>query len=328
MKKNLAKDEIDLLDVILIVWKKKFQVAMFILVSIAIVLISEKLQKPKFLNVNAITEIKPISVYDEAQYKIYSSIINRLKPFYVEQNIQQKASEIITQRDIKYKFIETEVKELQINNIDKEFLLELFIDNLNEEPNLISLIKEFDYIKRENYPNKIEYEKAVDKMVSSISFLKGEKENETYITISNFDIENWENFLKFVEKKTNFEIQKNLNNMFTDYLNYVGALQKFEMEDIETQLIFTSDEERKLDLENKKKILMANKYIDRMQDIFNSSAISKPNEFYAAKVNYKLTKYEITNNKSLIFQFLVGGICGAILGIFFVLIVNAVQKRK
>ena len=81
MSKNIAKDEIDLLNVIVISWKKKFQILLIIVLALTVTFISHKLAEPK--KIKASTEIRPISVYDEAEYKIYNSIINTIKPYYV-----------------------------------------------------------------------------------------------------------------------------------------------------------------------------------------------------------------------------------------------------
>ena len=112
-------------------------------------------------------------------------------------------------------------------------------------------------------------------------------------------------------------------------MNYAESIRIFEIEDIETQQSISFDEREKIVLEKKKSILISNKYSSRIQNIFDSSPISKPNEFYAARIIYNLTDYKIKNDKkSNVAIYLTTGICGAILGIFFVLIVNAIQNRK
>ena len=65
-----------------------------------------------------------------------------------------------------------------------------------------------------------------------------------------------------------------------------------------------------------------------MKNIFNSSPISNRENFYAAKIIIDSTKYEKTGNKSKIKIYLVATIFGALLGIFFALISNAIQNRK
>ena len=166
MSKNIASDEIDLLNVIIISWKKKFQILLIVFLVLTVTFASDKLADP--MKIKASTEIRPISVYDEAEYRIYNSIINTIKPYYVIKESKRETKSIDSRTDVDYKSVNTSVKKLEINNIDKKFLLELFIDRINEKSNLIKSIKKFGLIKKENYSSKIEFEDAVTKLASSI----------------------------------------------------------------------------------------------------------------------------------------------------------------
>ena len=327
MSNNLAKDEIDLLEIALVVWKKKWQIFIFMIASLAIVFVSQFFKEPKTLIINTKTEIRPISVHDEAKYKIYNSIIKSIRPFYTTDFVsgvrQNDSSNIrVDQTNLKS-------TNYQIISIDKDFLLNLFIDKMNEKSHLINLIKKFNYIKRENYSNKLDYLEELKNLAYSTKLSKSKKDNNFFINLKTDNIDNVESFLRFIETETNIEIQKKLYEMLNNYLNYAESIRKFQIEDIETQLSITFDEKEKLVLEKKKSILKSNKYSLRIENIFDSSPISKPNEFYAARIIYNLTDYKIKNNKrSNVAIYLTTGICGAILGIFFVLIVNAIQNRK
>ena len=80
--------------------------------------------------------------------------------------------------------------------------------------------------------------------------------------------------------------------MLNNYLNYTDSIKRFELEDIQAQIKDTQNPEEKLILEKRKNSLKMNKYSSRIKDIFNTSPISKPNEFYAAKILYNLTEYK------------------------------------
>ena len=277
MTKNLAKDEIDLLDTTIVIWKKKITVIVFMVLSIIATLIFQSTQGASKFRI--LTEVRPISVMDEAKYKIYNSIINTIKPYYVKENIIETTKNDDQSQAQSYKIIETNIKNLEINNIDKKFLLDLFIDRLNQKSNLISLIKKFELIKKDDYPSMLEYESAVTELGSSIKLLNidkkaYEKETPIIIQFETLNINNWENFLVFIEKETNEIIQKDLSLMFDNYINYVEAIKQFRIEDIQTQLSVTSDDSEKIALEKKKDILIANKYIDRMKNIFIKKYIS------------------------------------------------------
>ena len=138
MAKNLAKDEIDLIDILIIIWKNKLSVFFFILISFALVFINQNIINKDPIKIRAITEISTISVYDEAKYKIYNSIINTIKPYYIAEDISKKIVGDELQTDISFKSVNNKANNLHINNIDKKFLLDLFVDRINDKSNLKS----------------------------------------------------------------------------------------------------------------------------------------------------------------------------------------------
>ena len=336
MSKKLPKDEIDLVDIFLIVWKQKMKISIFIslgfLFAYAIILTTPP------VSIDAKSEIKFISVYDEAKYRISNSILDTIKPFYsIEKQTGFKGKQFDQDGTLKTSSAYDEysglskdlVWDLQIVNIDKVFLRDLFVDTIGDKYFLINLIKKFSLIKEDDYSNKVEYEKAINKLLYSIKTFKNNKD-QFYIEIKDLTLDNWEEFLQFLETETNIAIQEKLSNMFSRYIQYVESIRAFQMEDIETQLSLIDNENDRISLEKRKSIMFSNKYAERMQFIFNSSPISSQDNFYAAKIDYNLTNYEFNgaSNTSPIITFLVSGILGAIIGIFFVLIANAIQNRK
>ena len=65
-----------------------------------------------------------------------------------------------------------------------------------------------------------------------------------------------------------------------------------------------------------------------MQNIFLGSPITKTNDFYAARIMYDETKYYTKNKISLLKLLIIGGIFGTLIGIFYVIIANAIQNRS
>ena len=331
MTKNLAKDEIDLLDTIIVIWEKKITVIVFMVLSIITTVIYQSSQEASKFRI--LTEVRPISVMDEAKYNIYNSFLNTIAPNYVKENVTEKTKNENQSQARSYRILETNVRDLEINNIDKQFLLDLFIDRLNQNSNLIELIKKSELIKKDDYSSMFEYENAVIELASSMKLLNIDKqayENETPIIIQfeNSNINNWENFLLFIQNETNKLVQKDLILMFNNYINYVESIKQFKIEDIQTQLSVTSDVSEKTALKKKRDLLIGNKYIDRMKNIFNNSPISNIENFYAARFLTDSTKYEISKKNSEMKIYLVGAIFGTLLGIFFALLSNAIQNRN
>ena len=349
MTKNLTNDEIDLIEIFQIIWKKKNTVILSIVISLFLALliqISEPNPEIK-KKVNAITEIKPIKIVDQSKYQVYNSILKIIKPIplgepitYVgtKKTIAEDGTVIMSENKKPVREIDFTISGVEVNNITKKFLLEMFVEAISERSNLKDSIIKFNLIKEENYPNKIEYENAISKIVSDIRILNLvslNPENElskTTIEYETYNIERWESFLKFLEVETNRIIQTKLVEMFDNYLTYTKMIKNFKMEDLEFELITAGDDEQKMDINKRIIDLESNKYAERIAVMFNSSPMANNEEFYAAKINYDSTKYvEIKNYNSMIsLKTLYGSatLLGAILGIFFVLIANAVQKRS
>ena len=133
--------------------------------------------------------------------------------------------------------------------------------------------------------------------------------------------------MKFISTNVNLEIQKNLTEMFQNYINYEQVIRKFKMEDIDNHLLFAQEEAR-IELEKIKKILIKNNKLEKIQNLFEQSPILS-DSFHAAKISYNFTEYVTLSNKdkAIAHNLIVGGICGAIIGIFFVLIANSVKRR-
>lgn len=349
MIKKAPTDEIDLLDLTLVIWKGKWKVVFIALIILALTIIYQLISKPG--KVLATTEIRPISVYDEAKYKIYNAFTKEitfnstrsfpkvnLKELLMESPQSEEITTNFIPRDQKVVNItDLKIRHLDINNVNKEFLFELFLEKIEQKSNLAESLIKFNFIKKEDYPNNEAYNKAVIDLASSISFKEIQSENKKsidkklspiVIQFKGYNVENWEKFLKFLEKKTNLEIQKKLSEMFTDYIEYVKTIKRFELEDIDVEISTALSENEKKILKEKKNFLNQNKYIERMQDIFSSSPISNSEKFYAAKIIYESTDYKTKKKASLKTMLLVGGIFGLILGILYVLVGNAIQNRR
>ncbi|MDC3373390.1 hypothetical protein OAW30_03640, partial [Candidatus Pelagibacter sp.] len=109
------------------------------------------------------------------------------------------------------------------------------------------------------------------------------------------------------------------------YLRGYNAIEK-EIELIKTRADNSAFTKGLLDLQKKKRTLLGNKSLKRIEELFNSTPIVNDNNFKAASIIYKNTEYE--TSFSLIKAVLFAGIFGIIFGMFYVLISNAIQQRK
>ena len=330
MKKNLVNDEIDLIEVFQIIWRKKNYVILSIVISLFLALLTH-IYTVKFDNIkkiDTITKVSPIQVVEESIYQNYSLalqlVIEPLIQIYL--NSDSEISTDIKRLNKKYN--------LEINKITKNFLFKLFVEEISQRDNLENLIKKFNLIKEEDYPNKIEYKNAIDEIILNIRILNLDSlnsGNEFYqITIEHQtdDINNWTNFLEFLEVEANLAVRTKLIQMLNNSLTYLKTIKNFEIEDLKNLLLTTQNDDEKMIIDERLSQLKSNKYIERINIIFDSSPISDKEKFYAGKINHESMYFKNTFDRILLKKLYVLAILlGTILGIFFVLIANAVQKR-
>ena len=141
-------------------------------------------------------------------------------------------------------------------------------------------------------------------------------------------IDKWEDFLKFIQKKINLKIQDNLSLMFENYVNYLETLNQYRIEDIDYKLSIAKSEGEQLILERNLIVFKGTKSIERMKNIFESSPLSNSDNFYAGKIIYDSTKYKKIKNTSNTAMLFASGVFGAIFGVLFALVANAIRNRR
>ena len=344
MIKKLADDEIDLIKIFFILWQKKWIIVTTTILAIVTMYLIISIKNKEKKNIySATSEIRPISVYDEAKYNIYNSFVKSLKPYSLEQyDIDQSIIDnknsvlnneylIIEKNDL---VLNSSSSNLEINNVNKKFLFDLFIDELNEKNNLVNYVKRSNIFEKKNFINDSEYEGAIFDFIDSIKLLNIDEENLEKFgkpIILKFEIEDKNKavaFLKFLEKDVNLAIQNNINLMFSNFINYVETIINFQIEDIETQIIIV-DEVKKKFLEKKKSLLKADRYIERMKKIYDGSPFSNSKNFYAAKIVSDSVSFNQSNKPvSQIKLIILSGIIGMFVGIFLSFFLAAIQNRK
>ena len=328
MKKSDFNDEINIIDLIIIVWKKKWQIiSLIIFIQVVVYFyLSTTNKNPKKFNVTY--EIRPITFYDETKYNVYNFFLDQIKPDYIlNSDYSYSNNNQINQNLSKSKYSGVLQDKSVISNIDKRYLYNLFIDKISQRPYLIKAIREFKYFDNENNLETNNYDEELSKLAYSIEV----KYNETrafsaLIKHKTLDQEKWSDFLKFLQTKINNEIQRDISEILNDYLDYSKKIKKFTLEDIDLQLLASQTVDEKNILKQRKKIIQENKYVERMQDTLSNSIVNS-DKFYAAKIIYVSS---IKENKSASkFKILaLTGLLSLLLGIFITLIAHAIQNRR
>jgi len=340
MIKKKYNDEVDILELIVIIWNKKLQIIFIVLAAIILAYIFQTYKEPKKTII--ISEIKPITVYEETKYTIYNSFVNSIRVDYLNNNNTKNFNnnnEIIeiprTNKNERtfYELKDLRVDKLLINNIDKEFLFQLFVDRISEKSFLIDLIKKYNFFNKEDFDNNLKYEEAVSSIASNIKF--SDKSGTVLtdgplklITFKTLNIEKWGSFLKFLETEANKEIQEILSEMFYKHISYSKKLKKYVIEDIENRLDIKNTSEIEKDfLIKQKSLLIKNNYEERIENIYADSPMADKIDFRAARINYDSLIYQ-ENSKSTFKVLVLIGIISTVFAIFFVLILNAIQNRR
>ena len=356
-KNHQNNNEIDLSKLIISFWDNKFKIFIITAITIIIVYFSQITKEPVKPLYNSETQLRPITTFDEAKYVFYNSYLKKINENYFHQNnynsYLKKINENyfhqnnkVGQNLLKADLYSPSFSSLLV--ISKKLLLNLFIDKLNQNSSYIDAIKKYKLIKKENYLNNSEYEIAVVRLASSIKLFPP-NENKIYwsIFIQAYDSKNMEDFLKFVEKKANQDIRLYLENTFKNQIKNEKKLMRYEIEEIDIQISknfenfekaseFIKDPIKKdsyinemNNLKIRKNFLLANKNIERFEEIFKDTPITSPEQFYAAKIIVESSIIKNLNKEHSISKTIfLAGILGLILGIIFVFISNTINSRK
>ena len=171
-KKINNNNEIDLIEISIIIWKHKLKVFLFVafaLVAMLFFITNQNSNKPYYI---AKTEIRPISTFKEFEYESYNSYLNytNKENVYYSLNLFKEDKEELKKNNFVLKDVNFNdiVDNSSFKKFDREYLLNLFIDKLNENSFFLSLIKKFDLIKRDDYESERDFENSAIKLASSI----------------------------------------------------------------------------------------------------------------------------------------------------------------
>ena len=322
-QKEIYKDEeINIYELILIIWKNKLIILFSTLVFIAIMsgyLISQKPVVPVF---KAETEINSISLFDNNEYQKYNDYISFNKATY-ETSTFKFDNKTLVFENWKLNYFEN----IRLDTIDKDYLYTLFVNKLENKEFLARVIKKSEIFNKEDFKSNEDYDYQIVLLLNSIKLTKSTKEM-ILLEAKTTDKKKWKNFLNLLESSINLEIQSYLKKSFSRYLLNQVFLKKHKIQDIEEKILL---EKKNIEyvkwLNNQKKRLSDNKTLDRLQIAFNSTPIVRENQFLAGKINSEATKFKRSNkNKSKKSMILLAGLIGAILSTIYVIISRNIRK--
>jgi hypothetical protein len=222
MRKKIESDEIDTIEVFLNILNNKLKIAAITAIFIILSATQHFIFKP---SINAKTKILPITIFEDNLYSSYN--------LFLETQTRGDIGEILSQS--------------KLNKIDKDYLLDLFKEELQNKEIIIKAIKKYQLIDQSKFDDEDKYLKAVEKKASSLNLLRpvnvnGSKKGVTrlnwIIEFKTYDPKKWEEALIFIESEINNNIQKYLKQNFIITLDNLKLLEQFKIVDIDKMIDF------------------------------------------------------------------------------------------
>ena len=223
MKKKESYTEIDLIKILSTIMKNKLKI---ILITLFFILLAFVYHLNKQHTLISTTEIRPINIFDENLYNAYNTT---------------------TQFLVKNKLLNEDEKIIFNLIVDKEYLLNLFLDEFRAGTQVRKALIKYDIIDRQKYINEEEYLNAVKKKELSIILnkpfktvkkIRKNKIDNTYWTIrfNTSNKKNWEAALKYIDIEINKKIKKYLSSTFQSQLDFAYQMKNFQIENIDYKI--------------------------------------------------------------------------------------------
>ena len=226
MKKRIKSNEIDLIEVIIIIWKNKLKIAAITFIFMVLSATLYFLIKPPL---KAKTEILPITIFENNLYSAYNSLVATKASGDEEEVLYQK----------------------RLNIIDKNYLLNLFLEELQTREIVMEAIKKFKLINQSKFNDDNKYLDKVEKYALELDLLRpinvddsqiGETRLNWAIEFEINDQEKWEDTLSFIDNEINKNIQNYLKINFNTTLNNLKLLDQFKIEDLNQKIEFVKND--------------------------------------------------------------------------------------
>jgi hypothetical protein len=338
MKKTKPKDEVDLSEIVIILWKGKFKILLIVMITVIFTFFSKLNSKVEQTLYTATTQIIPMSTFDNYKFDAFNNYLlkSKIKEMDVDLNYFVSNSKKNISNDTFLELSTTSQRLFEntfLNQIDDVYLYDLFINKLNQKDLFIYAIKKFDLLKKSDYQNNKDYENAVLKLASLIyidnSLAKTEK--KANIQFQTYNKITWIKLLEYLDKSVNLEIQNYLKNNFEEFILNSEREKKYLLEDIEFEITNNLDDEKIVkNLIKLKKKIEESRTTKRLQNLYNNTPIKKSNNFFAANLDIQSTNFKSTKtqNSTINQLILISIFLGTFLGILYVLIANIIQKRN
>ena len=275
MNKINLDDEIEIKKIILYLWDNKFKI-IFITTLFTIITGLYFLFTPT--KIISKSNIIPANYSEDEKYATFNNLVMDRKLFFTNDMSVGHIDIIITE-------------------INLEKIFEIFVSKILEGKILENGLIKYGIVKEDGFDNK-DFQLNLKQNINSITErIKNSKNISNLSIVKKIDLKdqnNWNEFIKYVERETNNEIKKFLLNRFNRQIETSKLKIKFKLDDLETD-IKNLKIDHKVDttkrifyLEEQKKI--AKSLNIKKNEIFNQPIFLEMNE---VKENYYLMGYEL-----------------------------------
>ena len=232
MKKIISNDEIDLFEIILILWENRFKILIITTAFITTGLLYFNSLNKSF---TASTNIKPISTFENRKYEIYNT--------YAREGVLNPTEKGVLNPTEKGVLNPTEKGVLNFNS---QSLFNLFINQIQVDEIIAKGIIKSKLINKDNFKSEEIYQEEVkriaisiiDNMSSPSEDKENKKKNQAYwqYNYNIIDKLKWRNFLEYVEENANEKIRESLISQFNTNLEILSNNAKYKIEDIDQKI--------------------------------------------------------------------------------------------
>ena len=238
---------------IIIIWNSKIKLIFFTAIFFLLSLYFYDLKKNQ---ISARTEIRQITIFDESKYTPYNNFIKQNR---------------ISNSEFKYHddFIE----------INKEYLLNLYLDEFRERSIIIDALTKYRLIDRSKFNSEESYLNAIKKKAFNLKILSPinidgksriEIRNNWIIEIQTNNKEKWNSALEYIDNEANKKILKFLADNFLLTYEIIELKKNFIIKKIE-QEVNVSRQEYDLKMKSRLAFLEEQALIARGLNIVNNT---------------------------------------------------------
>ena len=213
---KINNDEINLFELIYILWEGKWKIAVAVIISFIAVISYQSTQTTNF---TAITEIKPVSSFTLNKYNVLGNTIK------------------LTNTNSNFNF----------QKITESNLLNLYIDILNDKSIFEDAMHKLNFLDATQYSDEQKYNEAIIKLASSVKILSPLNNKEvgnleiSYPTINfiHHDDKKWKNALIYVDELANQLVKKKLSEDYNSTLLSLKQSKVYQLEKLKTLMTNT-----------------------------------------------------------------------------------------